>query len=58
LLQLRNLSGQVVYEQKVVRSDEQIEFALETSHEMSTGIYVLTVRTSGGVINEKLFLNY
>lgn len=58
LLQLRNLSGQVVYEQKVVRSDEQIEFAIETSHEMSTGIYVLTVQTSGGVINEKLFLNY
>jgi hypothetical protein len=55
---LHNLNGQCVYQQKIIPTDEQIEFTIEPNGQWQTGIYVLTIRTTSGVVNEKLFLNF
>jgi hypothetical protein len=58
VIEMRNLAGQLVLSKAVRAGEEQVEIQLNELPNMSTGIYVLTVKTEVGLFTEKLFIQF
>jgi hypothetical protein len=56
VIQLRTLTGQLVKEHSVISSDQQVEIDLNMSSNFTSGIYLITILTEGGIHSEKIYL--